>query len=187
METTKAQQFIEIAKWVKSQNPLFTRHFKSMNSIIRVYKVLPVDYDKTKSVKEYIRKNKGRQGADKLALIINAEFGFRYFEDATKRYILSFGLRRYTYRSGKEQIEVYCDRYDRCNVRDDYKPMEYGRMTVSIKTLGDAKRAAEHLLTSATERLADDYEVTYGDKLKAAMKESAPTDEVLTEGIEVRI
>ena len=60
-------------------------------------------------------------------------------------------------------------------------------MTVSIKTLGDAKRAAEHLLTSAKERLADDYEVTYGDKLKAAMKESAPTDEVLTEGIEVRI
>lgn len=45
-EKTKAQQLVEIANWVKTQNPEFTKHFKTMKAILKVYKELPADFAK---------------------------------------------------------------------------------------------------------------------------------------------
>ena len=187
METTKAQKFIEIAQLVKAQNPLFMQHFKSMNSIIRVYKVLPADYDRKKSIKEYIRQNKGKQVAEKLMLVFNTEFGFRYFENAPYKWLLRFGLSHTTYRSGKEVIEVMCTPYDRCDSRNDYNGNSWGTSSITIKTLGDARRAVERLTESVTKNRGNDYEVYYGDKLKEAMKQDDPSNEDLQEGVYVRL
>lgn len=191
-EMTKAQQLVEIASWVKNQNPEFTTHFKTMKAILKVYKELPADYDKNKSVVAYI--NKGmkskdvalKQRAERLARIFNAFFGFRYFTDAPFRYLLRFGLRRWTDRKGEEFMEVRLERIDRCNPLDDFRSSDYGAITTRIKSIGDAKRAVEKLLNDFTTK-SNDYEVVYGSKLLEAMKQDNPTEEVLTEAIEVRI
>ena len=192
MEKTKAQQLVEIASWVKAQNPEFTKHFKAMKAILKVYKELPADYDKKKSVVAYI--NKGmksedvalKQRAEHLGLVFNALFGFRYFTDAPFRYLLHLGLKRWTDRKGEVFMEVRLERYDRCNPLDDFHSSHYGSITTRIKSLGDAKRAVESLLEDVTTR-SDDYEVEYGVNLLEAMKQDVPTDESLTVGHEIRI
>lgn len=191
-EKTKAQQLVEVASWVKAQNPEFTKHFKTMRAILKVYKELPADYDKKKSVVAYI--NKGmkskdvalKQRAERLGRIFNALFGFRYFTDAPFRYMLRFGLRRWTDRKGEEYIEVRLERIDRCNPLDDFRSSDYGAITVRIKSLGDAKRAVERLLNEEAAKTSD-YKVEYGEKLLEAMKKDNPTKDELTEAIEVRI
>ena len=190
-ELTRAQQLVEIAKWVKAQNPEFTKHFKTMRAILKVYKELPADYDKKKSVVAYI--NKGmkskdvalKQRVEHLGLVFNALFGFRYFTDAPFRYQLYLGLKRWIDRKGEENMEVRLERYDRCNPLDDFRPSNYGAVT-TFKSLGDAKRAVERLLDNVKAK-SSDYEVEYGSKLLEAMKEDNPTGDELKEAIEVRI
>ena len=194
---TKADQLVEVAKWVKIQNPEFTKNFQSMRSIIRFYLQLPDYYDKTKSVVAFINKNLNKdcgkwssytahRDAERLALIANTLFGFRYFEKAPYKWRLEFGMRRWKFRGG-EQIEVVCSPYDRCNIYDDFKPQQQSNCSITIKTLGDAKRAADQLLATELKHKGNDYEVTYSNSLKEAMMQSNPTDEVLAEGIEVVI
>ena len=191
-ELTKAEQLYEIAVWVKRQNTEFTKNFKSMRSIIKFYLQLPEDYDRKKSVVEYIHKGlrsdsyMEKRKAEKLSLIINTLFGFRFFKKAPKKWVLCFGLSRWQARpQAPEHIEVYCEPTDRCNIYDDFKQQTQAAHSITIKSLDDAKRAADQLLTSMTEKLCDDYEVEYGSKLNEAMKHSKPTNEQLTEGINV--
>ena len=54
---TKAEQLVEVAKWIKKQNNDFAKNFKTMRSIIKFYLQLPECYDKTKSVVAFINKN----------------------------------------------------------------------------------------------------------------------------------
>lgn len=194
---TKADQLIEVAKWVKRQNPDFTKNFKSMRSIIRFYLQLPECYDKSKSLVAFINKHlesdcrkwdsyTANEAAKRLSVLANTLFEFRYFEKAPFKWKLDFGLRRYTYKSG-EQYEVYCSPFDRCNIYDDFKPQRQSTCSITIKSLGDAKRAADQLLASELKRKGNDYEVTYDNRLTEAMKQSEPTDEELREGIEVVI
>jgi hypothetical protein len=193
MEKTKAQQLIEVASWVKVQNPEFTKHFKSMRAIIKFYLQLPESYDRKKSVVAYIKS--GLKSSDfitsckarRLSLIINAFFGFRYIKEAPYKWKLYFGFRKWTDRNGKEHMEVYCTCEDMCNIYDDFKEQVYGNMTIAIKSLGDAKRAADKLLADQISRVGDDYETIYGLRLQEVMKEENPTEEVLTEACEVRI
>ena len=191
-EKTAAELLCEIAAWVKKQNPEFTKNFKYMRSIIHFYKELPEDYDRKKSITEYIRKNmKGHpfSVADRLSLITNSLFGFRYFKKAPYKWKFRFGLNRYSIRD-KEYIEVRGVQYDRCccYIGDNlFKPVDHSGYSISINSLGDAKRAADQLLASfiRSTKPGDDYEVEYTDNLKKAMKKSKPTDDVLTEGIDV--
>lgn len=190
MEKTKAQQLVEIANWVKSQNPSFTQHFKSMRSIIKFYLELPDGYDRKKSVVAYINKGlKSQSYSEKrqsvrLALIINTLFGVRYFTDAPYKYILRFGLSRLS----NDYTEVKMVATDRCSgFHFEFKEQQFGAHCIRIKSLGDARRAADELLAGWIERSGNDYETEYGSKLLEAMKQSNPTDEKLTEGIEVRI
>lgn len=190
-EKTKAQQLVEIASWVKSQNPEFTKHFKTMKAILKVYKELPADYDKKKSVVAYINrglkaKDSAKQRAERLALIFNALFGFRYFTDAPFRYLLRLSLIERTNYRKEKVMEVRLERYDRCNPLDDFRASEYGAVTTTIKSIGDAKRAVDRLLDDRAAK-SNDYEVKYGSRLQVAMTLNNPTDEVLTEAIEVRI
>ena len=190
-EKTKAQQLVEIASWVKTQNPEFTKRFKTMKAILKVYKELPADYDKKKSIVAYINRglkseDSAKQRAERLALIFNALFGFRYFTDAPFRYQFHFGLILWTDRKGEEHMEVRLERIDRCNPLNNFCSSDYGTITVRIKSLGDAKRAVERLLNEEAEKTSD-YKVEYNENLLEAMKEDNPTDDVLTEAIEVRI
>jgi len=193
MEKTKAQQLVEVASWVKAQNPEFTKNFKSMKAIIKFYLQLPDDYDRKKSVCEYIRKGLKASGyldrrkAERLALIVNTFFGLRYMEGAPKKYVFHFGLSTWTDRRGLQRMEVRCERTDRCCLYDDFKEGTAGAITVSIKSLGDAKRAVDNILEDMVEREGNDYEIQYGAKLLEAMKQDAPTDESLTVGHEIRI
>ena len=197
-ELTKAQKLVEIAKWVKSQNPEFMKNFKSMNSIIEVYKRLPSSYDNQKSVVAYIKKNLNKdcskwdcylthRSAEHLSLIINSLFGFRYFADAPHRYTFKFGLSIYG-RPGKEITEVKCTPIDNCSLfrTSLFERQEYGAHCITIKDLSDAKRAADELLKDVVKSLGDDYETIYGDHLREAMKKNKPSNEKLTVGIEVR-
>lgn len=194
---TKADQLIEVAKWVKRQNAEFTKNFQSMRSIIRFYLQLPECYDKSKSVVAFINKNLNSDcgkwdnytahiEAERLSVLANTLFEFRYFEKAPYKWKLDFGLRRWTF-NGKEYIEVVCSPLDRCNIYDNFKPQRQSNCSITIKTLGDAKRAADQLLASQLKRKGNDYEVTYDNRLTEAMKQSNPTDEELQEGIEVVI
>lgn len=189
MSTTKtsAEKFCEIASWLKRQNKEFTKNFKSMKSIMRVYKVLPADYDKTKSLLAYIKRNASSSNTARLTRILNAEFGFRYFPNAPYRYIFQFGLSRWSRPGGIEHIEVRCDITDYCNIFDDYKTSDHGGVTITIKDLSEAKAAADRLLEDRKKSLGNDFEVTYGEKLKAAMKQAKPTDNELQIGYEVII
>ncbi len=182
---TKAQQLIEIASWVKRQPTEFTKNFKSMNSIIRVYKALPADYDRTKSLLAYIKKNATRMQIRDLMRIFNAEFKFRYFTDAPYRYAFQFGLSRWSRPGGNEHIEVRCDVTDYCNIFDNYARCTHGGATITIKDLSEAKAAVDRLLEDRKKSLGDDFEATYGEKLKAAMKQAKPTDRELSVGYEV--
>lgn len=193
-EKTKAQQLIEVANWVKNQNPEFTKHFKTMRSIIKFYLQLPDGYDKQKSVVAFI--NKGlkskdylvRGKAERLSLIINTLFGFRYFTGAPAKWSYYFSFRSWKNpRNGEEYMEVRCTPTDRCNVYDDFKECTFGTHTVSIKTLGDAKRAADKILEDMVKHRGDDYNVVYSEKLKEAMKSTKPSNEELEIGIEVGI
>lgn len=185
-ELTKAQQFVEIAKWVKLQNPEFMKNFKSMNSIIEVYKRLPTLYKKENSLPAYLKREKTWE-ANHLKLILNSLFGFRYFADAPHRYTFKFGLSIYE-RPGKKTIEVRCTPIDNCSLfrTSLFERQEYGAHTIRIKDLSDAKRAADELLKDVV-KYGDDYETIYGDHLREAMKKSKPSDEKLTIGLEVVI
>lgn len=190
---TKAQQLVEIANWVKHQNPEFTKHFKSMKSILRVYRELPTDYDKKKSIAAYITKGMKstnysvRQKSERIALIFNTLFCIRYFKDAPHRFVLRLSLHRWKHRDGKETLEVRCNTYDRCNIYDGFKPYEHAASLITIKNIGDAKRAAEQLVSSEANSCGEDYEIQYSQNIKEAMKEDKPSNEILTEGIEVII
>ncbi len=190
-EKTKVQQLVEIANWAKHQNPEFTKHFPSMRSIIRVYRELPADYDKKKSVAAYIGRNLKspnygtKQRAERLALIFNALFGFRYFTNAPRKYRLVLGLAEWKRRNGDTYTEVRCVTHDRCNLYDNFKPMTFGACSIEIKNLGDAKRAAEQLIASEKKSRGEDLEVEYTSRLKEAMKNDTPSEDELTEGIEV--
>lgn len=187
METTKtsAEKFCEIASWLKRQPTKFTKNFKSMKSIMRVYKALPADYDRSLSLPNYIKKN--AKQTTRLMRILNAEFGFRYFPDAPYRYALQFGLSRWSRPGGNEHIEVRCDVTDYCNIYDNYARYTHGGATITIKDLSEAKAAADRLLEDRKKTLGDDFEATYGEKLKAAMKQAKPTDRELSVGYEVII
>ena len=192
-EMTKAEQLVEIAKWVKNQNPEFTKHFKTMRSIIKFYLQLPDDYDRQKSVVAFI--NRGmksssymeKQKAERLALIINTIFGFRYIKGAPYKWHLFFGFRSWTERSGKEHLEVYCTATDRCSTYNEFHLQDMGTCSITIKSRGDAKRAADRLLAEEIERRSNDYETEYGLRLLELMKQVMPTEEELTVGYEVRI
>lgn len=197
VQLTKAEQLVEVAKWVKKQNPEFTKNFPSMRSIIRFYLELPKSYDKKKSIITYINKNLTKthrkfadyidyKNAERLSLIANSLFGFRYFEKAPYKWCFELGLRRWTFK-GTEHIEVVCSPYDRCNLYDNFKPLRHSTRSTPIKTLRDAKRAAEHLLTSETKNKGIDYEVIYSNNLKEAMKQNNPTNEELHVMIDVVI
>lgn len=191
-EISKAEQLYEIALWVKRQNTEFTKNFKSMGSIIKFYLQLQEDYDRKKSIVAYIHKGlrsdsyREKYKAEKLSLIINTLFGYRYFKNAPKKWVLCFGLRRWQTRpQAPEHIEVYCMPTDRCNIYDEFKQQTQSTHSITIKSLYDAKRAADQLLASMTENRGDDYEVVYGSNIKEAMKHSKPTNEQLNEGIDV--
>lgn len=64
-------------------------------------------------------------------------------------------------------------------------PQTMGDCYITIKTIGDAKRAADKLLADELRLKGKDLEVVYDDKLKEAIKQSNPTDEKLTESIDV--
>ena len=125
---TKADQLIEVAKWLKKQNREFTKNFPSMRSIIRFYLQLPDCYDKSKSITVFVKKNlnsdckkwdsdMANQEAQKISLIANTLFGFRYFEKAPYKWALRIGLYSH-FRNGKEITEVALSRTDRCNIYD---------------------------------------------------------------------
>ncbi len=187
-EKTAAEKFGEIAVWLKKQNKEFTKNFKSMNSIIRVYKVLPADYDKNKSLLAHIKKNGTTWSNNRLKLILNSEFGIRYFADAPHRYTFRFTLRRWG-RVGYEHTEVRCVVTDHCSLwrNNLYESQEFGAATIEIKDLGDARRAADRLLAGAIQSHGNDYESGYGDILRKAMKNSNPTAEKLTEQYEIPV
>lgn len=192
-EMTKVQQLVEIANWAKKQPAEFTKHFPSMRSIIRVYRELPTDYDKKKSVVAYISKGMKstnylwKQRAERLALVFHSVFGVRYFKNAPHKYILRLSLSKWERRTGQIQLEVRCEPYDRCNLYDNFKSQSLSARTISIKTIGDAKRAAEQLIASWAKAFGEDYEVEYYHSLKVAMENEAPSKETLEEGIEVVI
>ena len=184
---TKAQKLVEIAKWVKSQNPEFMKNFKSINSIIEVYTRLPALYKKENSLPAYLKREKTWE-ANHFKLILNSLFGFRYFADAPHRYTFKFGLSIYG-RPGKEITEVRCTPIDNCSLfrTSLFERQVHGAHCITIKDLSDAKRAADRLLEDVVKSLGDDYETIYGDHLREAMKKSKPSDEELTIGLEVRI
>lgn len=190
---TKAEQFVEIAKWVKTQNPEFTKHFKTMRSIIKFYLQLPESYDRQKSVVAFI--NKGlksssymeKDQAERLALIINTLFDFRYIKGAPYKWHLFFGFRSWTNRSGEEHLEVFCTTTDRCSIYNEFNQQDMGTCSITIKSRGDAKRAADRLLAEAIERRSNDYKTEYGLRLLELMKQVMPTEEELTVGYEVKI
>lgn len=188
-EKTKADQLVEVANWVKRQNPEFTKNFQSMRSIIKFYLELPNCYDKKKSVVAFINKNLSKdskkwdswvahQAAERLSLIANTLFEFRYFEKAPYKWVLEFYIRRYPSRI-REQIEVACTTCDRCNIYSDFKQIRNGTCSITIKTLGDAKRAVERLMESETRKKGNDYEINYSNSLMEAMKQSETTKEEL--------
>lgn len=193
---TKAEQLVEVAKWIKKQNNDFAKNFKTMRSIIKFYLRLPECYDKTKSVVAFINKNLSKDKkkwdsytahceAERLSLLANTLFEFRYFENAPYKWTTKLWLRHYKYRNGNEQLDVVCTSQDRCSIYNDFKPQAMGDCYITIKTIGDAKRAADKLLADELRLKGKDLEVVYDDKLKEAIKQSNPTDEKLTESIDV--
>ena len=44
---TKAEQLVEVAKWIKKQNNDFAKNFKAMRCIIKFYLQLPECYGKS--------------------------------------------------------------------------------------------------------------------------------------------
>lgn len=186
-EKTKVQQLVEIANWAKKQNGDFMKHFLSMRGIIKFYLQLPSDYDRSKSVVEYIRnglKTK-KQSCERLALISHSLFGCPYFKGAPAMNLLSFGLRKNKGRDGVINYEVYMSRYERCSSYNKFEGQSYGTCSVRIKSLLDAKAAAEKLLEDFVKKHGNDNELKYGNELLKAMKESSPTGSPLEIGIDV--
>ena len=193
---TKAEQLVEVAKWIKKQNNDFAKNFKTMRSIIKFYLQLPECYDKTKSVVAFINKNLNKDKkkwdsyiahckAEQLSVLANTLFECRYFENAPYKWTTKLWLRHYKYRNGNDCLDVVCTSQDRCSIYNDFKPQTMGDCYITIKTLGDAKRAADKLLADELRLKGKDLEVIYDDKLKEAIKQSSPTDEKLTESIDV--
>lgn len=193
---TKAEQLVEVAKWIKKQDFVFAKNFKTMRSIIKFYLQLPECYDKTKSVVAFINKNLSKDKkkwdnyiahceAEQLSVLANTLFECRYFENAPYKWTIRLWLRHYKYRNGDGCLEVVCTSKDRCSIYNDYKPSTMNDCCITIKTIGDAKRAADKLLAGELKRGGKDFEVVYGDKLKEAIKQSDPTNEKLTESIDV--
>ncbi len=191
-ELTKAQQLIEMAAFIKRQSNEFTKNFKTMRSIIKFYLRLPADYDRKKSITEYIRKNlksesyTARLNAEKLALIVNTLFGFRYFKGAPAKYFVRLTLSSGK-RNGADYYEVRSHVLDRCCAFDDFKPYDQPVSSIRVNAIGDVKAAADRLLKSETEKASGDFEVEYGSHLKEAMKKSKPTCCQLTEKIDIAI
>lgn len=195
---TKAEQLVEVAKWIKSQNKDFSKNFKTMRSIIKFYLKLPECYDKKKSVVAFINKNlndnskkwesyRAHCEAEQLSVLANTLFEFRYFDKAPYKWTTKLWLRHYKYRNGKDCIEVVCTSKDRCSIYDNFLPRTMGDCCITIKTIGDAKRAADKLLADELRLKGKDMEIVYGDKLKEAIKQSNPTDEELAECIDLAL
>ena len=193
---TKAEQLIEVAKWIKSQNKDFSKNFQTMRSIINFYLKLPECYDKKKSIVAFINKNlndnpkkwdsyTAHREAERLSVLANTLFEFRYFDKAPYKWTIKLWLRHRRYKT-KEWLEVVCSAHDKCSIYDNFKPSEWGECYITIKTLGDAKRAADKLLAGELKR-GNDLEVVYDDKLKEAFKQNNPTEEELTESIDVTL
>ena len=193
---TKAEQLVEVAKWIKKQNNDFAKNFKTMRSIIKFYLRLPECYDKTKSVVAFINKNLSKDKkkwdsytahceAERLSVLANTLFEFRYFENAPYKWTTRLWLRHYKRRNGDDCFDVVCSSQDRCSIYNNFNPQTIGDCYITIKTLGDAKRAADKLLADELRLKEYDLEVICDDKLKEAIKQSDPTDEKLAESIDV--
>lgn len=193
---TKAEQLIEVAKWIKSQNKDFSKNFQTMRSIIKFYLKLPECYDKKKSIVAFINKNlndnpkkwdsyTAHSEAERLSVLANTLFEFRYFDKAPYKWTIKLWLRHRQYNK-KEWLEVVCSTRDKCNIYDNFKPSDWGECYITINTLGDAKRAADKLLADELKR-SNDLEVVYDDKLKEAFKQNNPTEEELTGRIDVTL
>lgn len=176
-EKTASEKFCEIAAWLKRQDTEFTKNFKSMKSIIRTWKHIPEGSRRFK-VKNWLAKNAKTYAANMLMMAVNSEFGFRYFGNAPYRYTVWLVYSEWSYRD-KQHHEV------KMIVRDNYEGNGLGAITITLKDLGDAKRAAERLLREDTKHFAHDMEVIYGAKLKELIKNDKPTDEVLEEACEI--
>lgn len=184
---TKAEQLIEVAKWLKCQDTEFTKNFHSMRAIIRFYNELPAAYDKKKSVVDFINnnlmanRNGLKQTAEHLSLVTNTLFDFRYFQNAPHKWSLMLYLCKMKKRNDEEQLYVACVPYDRCCEFVDFKQKEMPSCSITIKTINDAKRAAERLIEDMKWRKGKviDYDVTCDKRLEEAMKQSNPSDEKL--------
>ena len=176
-EKTKAEQFLEIAEWLKRQDTEFTKNFKSMNSIIRIWKLLP-ENSKRSNILKYFAREKQTQYLKGVMMAFNAEFDFRYFTKANYRYIIRMSYREWQFR-GNTHMEVRLSRYDA------YKGETWGDVLIEIKDKTQAKTAAEKLIKNNTEKLAHDMEIVYSDRLKKLMEQSKPTDEPMQEVCEI--
>ncbi len=171
--TTAAEKFCEIASWLRRQNDEFTKNFKSMKSILRFWKSVPEDC-KDRKIQPWLAKSKNKYVNDRLMLAVNAEFGFRYFEEAPKRYEVVVYYHEWRYRE-RTHMEVSLSRYDR------YSVDRWGTVSVEIKDKTQARSAAEQLLRNNTETVKHDMDVTYSKELEKLMKKSVPTDEEFQE------
>lgn len=176
-EKTSAEKFCEIASWLKRQDTEFVSNFKSMKSIIRLWKSMP-EGCKERKVQPWLAKNAATYEGQKLMLAINSEFGFRYFEDAPKRYTVTLRTNTWSFR-GVQHLEVRLSRYD------NYEKFQWGDALIEIKDEAHAKDAAERLLASHTKNIEHDMEVNYSLKLTRMMEHSKPCTEELREALEI--
>jgi len=184
-EKTKAEQLIDVAAWVKKQSPSFMKNFKSMNAIIKFYMRLPSDYDRRKSITQYVYdglKNDSytfKKDAERVALITHTLFRTRYFNGGPAKYVFDFGLQKC-----KDGYEVWCSPKDRCSIYNDFNPQDLCVQQVRCDTIGDVRRALDKLTASLESCYGKDYEACYRDSLSDALKKKVKaTSGELKEGI----
>lgn len=173
---TSAEKFCKIAEWLQGQDKEFTKNFKNSRAIYEVYNALPKGYDKGGQLTDYIVKNKSSWECISLAKRICELFGFRYFDFVPKHYTLHFGLN--SYRNG--DYEVCLRAHNNWVVDSKCNDMGCG---ITIKDKGNAKVAYEKLLKDHINYHGDDFEVSIGDKLNDAFKETSSKEEDMSIGM----
>lgn len=166
---TQAQAFCEAADWLGRQEYEFTKHFKSGNSILRVWDALPKEYNPKNKFTRFVKTGKEWYKTE-LANLINFEFGFRYFENAELRYYVTFGIRKWG--RNADHLEVYRiihDRYNKKKVCDN-------ECMISIESEKDALGAYEKLYNEAKEDCGDEMQVYVREELKKVMKKCKPSN-----------
>lgn len=153
---TASEMLCKVANWLKKQDPEFTKNFKNVKSILAVWDKLPKDYDRSRGKITNYLNNNWNDDTKRIAMFINSEFGFRYFEDAPKLWRLTFGLSR----GNRVWLKA-----------NNMWTHERRESQIYIDDLGNAKEAKAKLLDDFIKGRGEDYcVVEVSNSLKQAIK-----------------